>query len=303
MWHGLRGSTSRGVAEAVRVRERCGFRLFEWLPRVYRTAMSTPGTAGVAPKATLSAYAPEEITTIVARRCEELSAHLGWSIVPPAVRVLSPDVLDEIVRADVAARTRAIRGHDREEGLLQSLASWVLGLLGPSTLGYFGTTDETLYLNGDLVPAQGAYVLTHELVHAAQWQRHPALFAQIDQARVAAEDEANDGGSDDGPARDRYVSLVTLVEGHATHHGRKACEARLAREAGAEVPPEEVAAFVTQLMALDPDDENTALVYVRGERALAALDAEAVDALFRDPEGAVRMFARRVDLATPSSAS
>ncbi len=85
---------------------------------------------------------------------------------------------------------------------------------------------------------------------------------------------------------------MTFLEGHATFHGRRACERRLLRDAP-NVPAEEARAFVEALMALDKADETTALIYVRGEETLAGLDAAKVDALFRDPNQILKLFTRR----------
>lgn len=251
-------------------------------------------TTTVAPKVSLAAYTPDELTTIVALRCQELSAHLGWRVTPPAVRIVDPEGLQIAMRADVKARGEKVRGVSREEGLLETIAGWLLGMIGPTVLGYFGTSEDTLFLNGELAPQQAGYVLVHELTHAAQWQNFPALFARIDASRAETEDLIDRDGPDapaTRAARDRYESLVTLVEGHATLHGRRVCEARLRRDAP-QVPEAEVTAFVTALMGLDPSDENVALIYLRGERALAGMDAARVEAMFRDPEQAVRAFSR-----------
>ncbi len=253
--------------------------------------MTTP----VTPKATLAAYTPDELTAIVALRCQELSAHLGWPVKPPAVRVVDPEGLQIAMRADVRARGEKARGTTApEEGLLETLAGWLLGMIGPTVLGYFGTTEDTLFLNGELAPQQAGYVLVHELTHAAQWQNFPALFARVDASRAETEDLIDRDGPDapaTKAARDRYESLVTFVEGHATLHGRRVCEARLRRDAP-QVSEAEAAAFVAALTGLDPADENVALIYVRGERALAGMDAAQVEAMFREPERAERLFAR-----------
>lgn len=254
--------------------------------------MSTPSNQ---PRSTLAGYTPQEVESIVAVRCQELSAHLGWPLAPPAVKVVEPDALREAMHADVNARAEKIRGAPREEGLLSTLASWLLSLLSPSVFGYFGTSHNTLYLNGELVPQQAGYVLMHELTHAAQWQNFPALFARIDAGRVAAEDLAEKHG-DDSPeaaaARDRYESLVTFVEGHATLHARRACEARLLRDAP-NVSAADAHAFVEAMMGLDLTDETTQLIYVRGETKLAELDSARVQALFGAPEEIEKLFTRR----------
>lgn len=71
--------------------------------------MSTP----VTPKASLAAYTPDELTTIVALRCQELSTHLGWRVRPPAVRIVDPEGLRVAMHADVKARTEKVRGVTR----------------------------------------------------------------------------------------------------------------------------------------------------------------------------------------------
>lgn len=53
-----------------------------------------------------------------------------------------------------------------------------------------------------------------------------------------------------------------------------------------------MSAFVAALMGLDPTDENTALIYVRGERVLSGMESAAVEAMGREPEQAVRLFSR-----------
>ena len=74
-------------------------------------------------------------------------------------------------------------------------------------------------------------------------------------------------------------------------HGRRACEARLARDAP-NATAEEVHGLVAAMTGLDPTDDMTALIYVRGETALAELDAAKVESLFRDPEQIVKLFTR-----------
>ena len=249
-----------------------------------------------APKSTLAGYSQGEVDAIVAVRCAELSTHLGWMLVPPAVRLVDPIELSSSVRSDVDARGLKIRGSARHEGCWSGLAASVLQLFGPSVLGYFAAGSDTLFLNRELVPAQAGYVLLHELTHAAQWQRSPALFAAIDAARVAAEDaqdRVGDAATEAQVARDRYESLVTFVEGHATFHGRRACEGRLLRDAP-NTTPAEVEAFVDQLVGLDLTDETTQLIYVRGEATIALLPhAARVDELFHDPEAIVTLLTRR----------
>lgn len=247
-------------------------------------------------KSTLADYSPDEIHDIVATRCAELAPMLGWPVAPPTVRVVSPDALRAATDDDVRARGRVVRGVDREDGLLERVVGFLAGLFGPALLGYFGTSTNTLFLPSTMVPQQGAYVLLHELTHAAQWQNHPGLFALVDRERVATEDHIDAHGPDADvslAARDRYESLVTLVEGHATLIGRRALEHRLRSQATG-VSDDEIRAYVQQLTGLDPTDETTQLVYVRGEERLARMSSEEIDALFHDPEAAVRLFARRV---------
>ncbi len=155
--------------------------------------MTTPPAQ---PKASLAAYSADEIASIVNTRCQELSPQLGWTVTAPAVKIVEPDALQEAIQADVRARAEKVRGRPRDEGLFASVASWLLGFIVPSTLGYFGTSTNTLYLNGELAPQQAGYVLMHELVHAAQWQNFPALFARIDTVRASAEDLADEFGED-----------------------------------------------------------------------------------------------------------
>ncbi|UQA56968.1 hypothetical protein [Polyangium aurulentum] len=248
----------------------------------------------VQPRASLADYTPAEVEAIVAIRCKELSEHLGWEITPPAVKIVSPDALSEAMEADQKARSEKIRGAARDVGLLASMAGWLLRLISPSMLGYFGTHHNTLYLNGEVVPQQAAYVLLHELVHAAQWQRFPELFERLDAGRVAAEDLADRHGDDAEAtriARDHYESLVTFIEGHATLHGRRVCEARLLRDAPT-LSADEVRAYVNALTGLDPSDETMAQIYLRGESTLANLDPLQVDAIFREPDQIVRLFSR-----------
>jgi len=251
-------------------------------------------TTLVSPKTSLAEYAAEEVAGIVALRCQELSMHLGWPLVPPAVQIVAPGALREARDADVRVRAETIRGAPHREGFLASLATLLQDFMGPSVLGYFGTSQNTLSLNAELVPQQAGYVLLHELVHAAQWQNFPELFAVIDAARVATEDLVDEQGATSTAAvaaRDRYESLVTFLEGHATLHGRRACEARLARDAP-NATAEEVHGLVAAMTGLDPTDDMTALIYVRGETALAELDAAKVESLFRDPEQIVKLFTR-----------
>lgn len=255
-------------------------------------------TTAAQPKQTLAEYSPDEVASIVATRCQELSKRLGWTIAPPAVKIVDPDELQEAMDADMKVRAEKARGRPMrvsEEGLLTALATWLLGLLSPSVLGYFGTAHNTLYLNGELAVQQAGYVFLHELVHAGQWQRHPGFFAALDTGRATAEDLSLEHGDDDVrtlAARDRYESLVTLAEGHATHHARKASEDRIAKGAP-QLSPAEVQALVTSFMGLDPNDENTALLYVRGEKAVAEMSAAEVEAMFQDPDKAVAKFTRR----------
>jgi len=249
----------------------------------------------VEPRSHLAAYSADEIAAIVALRCQELSDHLGWSVAPPAVRVLGPSELRDAAEADVQRRSEAIRGRPREEGLLAELASWLLGFFGPSLLGYFGTSQNTLFLNGELGTSQAGYVLMHELVHAAQWQRFPGLFARIDAGRVAAEDLADqqgEQGHEAQVARDHYEALVTFLEGHATFHARRACESRLRRNLP-DASDEEIRAFVEALMGLDLTDETTTLIYVRGEALHTSLEPAQVEAMFREPDEIVRRLSRR----------
>jgi hypothetical protein len=244
------------------------------------------------PKPALSAYTPDEVQSIVAVRCQELSALLGWNITPPAVRFADPSARADARDADIRVRSEKIRGAARDEGWLSTLSSWVSRTFGPSVLGYFATSQNTLFLNGELLPQQAGYVLMHELTHAAQWQNFPSMFAAIDAARVAAEDAADrsgEGGGDAAVLRDRYVSLVTFVEGHATGIGRRACEERILRDS-ATVAPADAKAFVAAMMGLDTADEMTALVYVRGDKTVADLDSSRIEALFRDPDGVVKLF-------------
>jgi hypothetical protein len=248
----------------------------------------------IPPKPNLAAYTQQEIESVVAIRAREISERLGWPLVAPAVRVLDTDAMKEAIDADVSARETKVRGAPHEAGLLERMASWVASLVSPSTLGYFGTSANTLHLDGALVPQQAGYVLLHELVHTAQWQHQPNLFAQIDAARVATMDTAHQFG-DESPqaktARDRYESLVTFIEGHATFHGRHALETRLTHDI-ANVTEAEVQKYVEQMMALDLTDENTNLIYVRGEKKIAELDTARVEALFADPEQIVALFTR-----------
>jgi hypothetical protein len=248
------------------------------------------------PRETLAAFQPEALAAVVASRCQELSAQLGWPLVPPPVRVVAAGALREALLADLQARgERACGGPRRRRGGgLSGLASRLLDLLSPSVVGYFAVSEEALYLDAALAPSQAAYVLVHELVHVAQWQRFPGLFGRIDAGRVLAEDlidQQGEAAPQAVAARDRYEALVTFLEGHATFHGRVACEQRLRRDA-AQVSAEAAHAFVEALMGLDQDDPMTALLYVRGEQAVAAMDGAAVQAMFVDPELAVRRFTR-----------
>ncbi|HEY4221092.1 MAG TPA: hypothetical protein VGO62_07110 [Myxococcota bacterium] len=242
----------------------------------------------------VAGYTQQEIDAVVAQRCGEISARLSWPLAQPTVRVLDPDALKDAVAADIHARETQVRGAPHEASLLERMTSWIASIVNPPTLGYFGTSNSTLHLNGVVVPQQAGYVLLHELVHAAQWQRAPGLFAAIDAARVAAGDTMREHGADSAPAkkaRDRYESLVTFIEGHATFHGRHALIDRLTRDV-AYANMVDVKKYVEQMMALDLSDENTQLIYVRGERALAELDSARVEALFADPDRVVALFTR-----------
>jgi hypothetical protein len=246
-----------------------------------------------ATKNMLADYAPEEVDAIVAKRCEELANVLGWPVAAPRVQRVDPIDLASAAKDDAKARSEKIRGKPREQGFWSSLASGVLELFGPSMLGYFAAGSDTLFLNSELVPAQGGYVLLHELTHAAQWQSFPELFHVIDRARVAAEDAQDrhgDGAVESVAARVRYESLVTFIEGHATMIGRRACEERLTRDAPPSTPPEEVKALVAQLVGLDLDDETTQRIYVRGEKVVGGLEPAQLKALFSDPEAIVKLF-------------
>jgi hypothetical protein len=247
------------------------------------------------PKNALSEYTPQEVDEIVALRCQELSALLGWPVAAPGARIVDEGALREARSEDVRACEARVRGGPRDEGLLSKVASFLSDLVSPSVMGYFGRTANVLFLNEAMIPAQAGYVLMHELTHAAQWQNHPGLFDAIDRWRVHAQDAADQHGSEAPEAlaaRDRYEPLVTFVEGHATLWGRRACEQRLLRDAK-NVSPEEAHAFVEAMMGLDPSDETVARIYIRGERTLAGLAPEQVAALFGDPEQIVGLFAGR----------
>jgi hypothetical protein len=236
---------------------------------------STPGAA--TPKAKLSDYGAPEVDAIVAQRCQELSALIGLPLAAPAASVLEPAALAAARDADIRARGEKIRGRPHQAGVGTRIATWLAQTFGPACLGYFAASEATLFLNGELVPQQGAYVLLHELTHAAQFQNFPAVFAAIDASRVAAEDLAE--------------SLVTFVEGHATMFGRRALRARIQRDSPTSTA-DQVDDYVRQMMALDLHDDTTALIYVRGEITLASMEPSAVASLLADPEGIVKLFTR-----------
>jgi hypothetical protein len=253
-------------------------------------SISTPDAA--APKAKLCDYGAAEVEAIVAQRCGELSALIGLPLVAPAVRVVEPVALAAARDADVRVRAEKVRGRPHQGAVWTTIATWLAQTFGPACLGYFAASDATLFLNGELVPQQAAYVLLHELTHAVQWQNFPALFAAVDASRVAAEDLAEANADGAAAARDRYESLVTFVEGHATMFGRRALRARIQRDSPTSTP-DQVDDYVRQMMALDLHDDTTALIYVRGEITLASMEPARVASLLGDPEGIVKLFTRR----------